>query len=479
MALEREDLTRITIGGTLFNYACERQTNSCVRRRIAMHEPIQVDKLLQAMELTRKRYPQLSLALSKTKTSVSETYTDEPFRLNGLDEGFLHFGQDTNGHMITFYVENDVLLIDFFHAIADDVGMDRFIQTLLHTYLKLAGYPVDDGSGSIVTCDTSYDPAEGEDAGARLLICDSHARPSVQPRRAFKVRGRRRTLNEPDFAYTLRLDLREFKEFSRRHDATPTAVVSTMFSRILFRHYSVDLMESAPPITAEIAVNMRNHFPTQSVRNFVGNAYLTYNRVSDRSEIDEVLTKQTASLRAQNTPAAQAACYRHAFHMADRWFRESSLPVYAKNWMHKHIAVKAMSGGMTYGISNIGKVQLPDCLQAHVAEYYTMVPSGLHSYLISMRSQGNDLILCITSKLLDSGDVVAQFAEMVRRNGIGARVVRTEDFYYTKYVQNLAVTPAFQNKIDLSPAMDQVLLAIEDAQVAARELRLALHRRFA
>ena len=479
MPNHQDGLATITVGGTIFNYACPRQTNSCIRRRIVMREPIRRDALEEAMELTRRRYPQLSLGLVKTKNSVYETHIDRPFRLGHISDTPPCIGRDTNGHLIGFWAEGSTLLIDFFHAIADDAGMDRFIQTLLFTYLTQIGQAPDNSDGRIITCDTPYDPREGEDAGMLLVADESGKRPDVQPRHAFKIRGLRRSVDEPEYAYTIRVGLDAFREFAKAHEAGPTAAVSVLFSSILYHHYSAYLMPSASPIIAEVAVNLRNHFPTESVRNFVGNVYLAYDASSDQSSLRATMASQAASLSAQNTAECQAAFYSHALALANHWFNESSLPVYAKNWVHKHIAVKAMSGGMTYGISNIGKEQLPECLKAHVQEYYTMVPSGLHAYLVSMRSEGDALTLCVTSKLHDSGTVVAKLVQTLQDYGVAARILRTEDFHYARYVQNLAVSPAHESRVNLSPAMDKVLMGIERISIAARDINVAVRRKLA
>ena len=473
---ERE-ITAITTGGMVFNYACPKQTNSCVRRRIVMRDPIDTDVLEIAMEFTRRRYPQLSLGLTKTKNSVVERHIEAPFRLNPITQDFHMMGSDTNGHMIAFYVEGTMLLVDFFHAIADDAGMDRFIQTLLYTYLDLKGYDPRDAEGRITRCDGQFDADEGEDVGLQLLDEGAKERPGTQPKKAFKIKGRRRSLAEPDYAYTLHVDLKEFKAFAKLNGVTPTVVISTLFSRVLYRHYSAALMRSDNPITAEVAVNLRNHFPSNTVRNFVGNAYLQYDAALDSANIADAFHAQSRSLSEQNTPECQIAFHNHAMLPANKWFGESSLPGYAKNWIHKHIAVKAMSGGMTYGISNIGKEQLPECLKPHIEEYYSMIPSGLHAYLVSMRSEGDVLTLCITSKLDDSVDVVAMFAAVLCEFGVSTTVAHVEDFYYTKYVQGQAVTPTYESKVDLSPIMDKIMARSESASIAAHELGMKVRRR--
>ena len=124
---------------------------------------------------------------------------------------------------------------------------------------------------------------------------------------------------------------------------------------------------------------------------------------------------------------------------------------------------------MTYGISNIGKDQLPACLQPHIIEYYSMIPSGLHAYLMSMRSLGDELTMCITSKMDDSVEVVREFIALQTEEGIDVRLDSREDFYYTKYVQGQAVTPPYEPKVDLSPAMDAIMHRIEGVQTSSYE----------
>ena len=477
VAYTEKDLANITVGGMVFNYAGPRQTNSCVRRRIVLADDIDLDKMSIALELTRRRYPQLSLGLEKVGGDVHERHIEAPFKLNRIEPRFHMMGEDTNGHMIAFYAEGRTLLVDFFHAIADDAGMDRFIQTLLYSYFELMGHRLDNEDGRIATADSDFALDEGEDVGARLLDEGNKARPDSQPKKAFKIKGRKRPLSEPDFAYTIKADLPAFLALSKENGATPTVVTSAVFSRILYRHYSAGLERGDNPVTAEVAVNLRNHFPSNTVRNFVGNAYLQYDAALDGAPLSEVLRAQTASLRAQNTEEVQIAFHNHAMFTADKWFNESPLPAYAKNWIHKHIAVRAMENGMTYGISNIGKIQLPACLKPYVIEYYSMIPSGLHAFLVSMRSEGDVLTMCVTSKLHDSVGVVREFARTLRSLGVATQIVRTEDFHYTKYVQNHAVTPVFEHKVDPSPVMDKIMAGVENVTITAHEASIKRKRR--
>lgn len=466
-----DDLTRITTSGLVFNYASERQTNACVRRKIVFKDQIDHDRLEMAMELTRRRYPQLSLALERTGSGVAEVRNDKPFRLSPLKREPYTMGRDTNGHLLAFHAGKTILLVDYFHGIVDDSGMDRFLHTLLHSYLSLRGFELDNSDGRISTCLEEYDPSEGEDPGAALLDSGKMDRPEEQPRKAFKIRGRRRRLDEPDFAYVIKADLPSFLAYSKGSESSPSAVTTALFSRVLFRHYLADLM-GKEPIVSEVAVNLRNFFPSNTMRNFVGNIYLGYDATNDGQSLTEVCRDLAVSLRIQNTEACQHAFHNHSLMLADKWFGEGGLPPYAKNWVHKHIAVRAMEGGMTYGISNIGKDQLPLCLQPHIVEYYSMIPSGLHAYLISMRSLGDTLTFCITSKMHDSAEVARGFLELLNEEGIEARLDSREDFYYTKYVQGQAVTPAYDPKVDLSPAMDLVMRRIERVQTSSYERKL-------
>lgn len=463
-----DDLTKVTTSGLVFNYASERQTNACVRRKIVFRDAIDHDRLETAMELTRKRYPQLSLALSRTDSGVAPVPNHKPFRLSPLVRKPYTMGLDTNGHLLAFHAGKTVLLVDYFHGIVDDAGMDRFLHTLLHTYLSLMGYSLDNSDGRISTVLEEFDPTEGEDPGAALLASGKMDRPEEQPKKAFKIKGRRRGIEEPDYAYVIRVDLPEALAYTKASGSSPSAVLSTLFSRVLYRHYLAGVM-GKDPIVCEVAVNLRNFFPSNTMRNFVGNIYLGYDAEIDALSAPDACRQLAISLRAQNTEACQHAFHNHSLMLADKWFGEGGLPPYAKNWVHKHIAIRAMEGGMTYGLSNIGKEQLPSCLQPHIADYYSMIPSGLHAYLLSMRSLGDTLTMCVTSKLDDSAEVVREFVNLLVEEGIGARLDSNEDFYYTKYVQGQAVTPPYEPKVDLSPAMDAIMHRIEGAQTSSYE----------
>ena len=463
-----DDLTKVTTSGLVFNYASERQTNACVRRKIVFNDTIDHDRLETAMELTRRRYPQLSLALTRTDSGVAPVPNAKPFRLSPLVRKPYTMGLDTNGHLLAFHAGKTVLLVDYFHGVVDDAGMDRFLHTLLHTYLSLMGYDLDNSDGRISTVLEEFDPSEGEDPGAALLASGKMDRPEGQPKKAFKIKGRRRSNDEPDYAYIIRVDLPEVLAYSKANGASPSATLATLFSRVLFRHYLAGIM-GKDPIVCEVAVNLRNFFPSNTMRNFVGNIYLGYDAELDALAASDACRQLSESLKAQNTEACQHAFHNHSLMLADKWFGEGGLPPYAKNWVHKHIAIRAMEGGMTYGISNIGKEQLPVCLQPHIKDYYSMIPSGLHAYLLSMRSLGETLTICVTSKLDDSGEVVRGLVDLLVEEGIGARLDSSEDFYYTKYVQGQTVTPPYEPKVDLSPAMDAIMHRIEGVQTSSYE----------
>ena len=447
MTASESNLTKLTTGGLVFNYACPRQTNSCVRRVIEMVEPIDRKAMENALELTRKRYPQLSLALVKTRSGVYEQFHDVPFKLNDLSSG-LHYimGEDTDGHLIAFFMRDNLLLVDYFHAIADDAGMDKFIQTLLYHYLALQGHELDNSDGSILTIATEFTPEEGEDSGSELLDPDHEPDPQgsgwAPPARAFRISAQHRSVDEPDYSYTISVPFDEFKALAKRNAASPTAVVSSVFGRVLYRRYfkglRKDVLYPNSPVTAEVAVNLRNHFPSQTVRCFTGNIYLSYNESSDRMDIEDLIARQAQGIKRTNTREGMVDCYNHSMTLAKKTFSVEVAPC-VKNWIHKHIATKAMSKGMTYGISNIGKAQIPDCLKPYVKDYYSQIPSALHAYLISMRTKGDRMTLCITTKIEDSPSVVDEFISELGELGVNATLERAGDFYFTRYVQNRTV----------------------------------------
>ncbi|MBR3457031.1 MAG: hypothetical protein IKH16_02580, partial [Selenomonadaceae bacterium] len=105
-----------------------------IRRFVRMKDAVNGEMLEAALRQTEKRYPYMSLRLRKNESEYFWEENKEPVALLNTDRRIHLNHKETNYHVWAVCYKDDWIIIDFYHGIADGVGRNSVVATLLYYY---------------------------------------------------------------------------------------------------------------------------------------------------------------------------------------------------------------------------------------------------------------------------------------------------------------------------------------------------------
>ena len=328
--------------------------------------------------------------------------------------------------------------LEIFHALTDGTGALWFFQDLLTEYVGLrhpedftAPAPATGGVKQALDIDafthwfragTRRVPFEDEAASAVESTAlpasvGSDDRPEIRPRR---IAGR----DVVQISGTPTPDLRtRVVELSMPVGpalalARAAGVSLTIFMTALF-FQSVRTVRPTPHrariMTVSVPVNLRQFFPTGSGRNFFATTRLAH-RYGDNPEgdtLEAVCLDLAAQFGAQITRERLA----RKIHRLVRFERNPLLRVFPRPLKDRVLAVVnwVNNRGLTAAISNLGRVDLPGAVAAHVRELLFHVSAARPQFC--MMSHDGVLTISFTSPFVET-DYHAAFVRHLTERGV-------------------------------------------------------------
>jgi NRPS condensation-like uncharacterized protein len=231
-----------------------------------LKEEIDPKRLQKAVDITSARFPYFSVELKAGLFWHYFDHVDQVPTVRYLDKppcGGLSRKQD--GHLLyRVTYRGKEINVDFFHALTDGNGAFSYLNTLLLTYLRLSGHNLPRTPEIHEPEDT---PAEEEQEDAYRSIYQKQILPNSSVPKAFHLPGP----FEPSGSFHLvtgRVSISALKEISKPLGVSITEYLSAVF---IYNLYTIQKDKSLRkrPVRLSVPVNLRNLFPTRTLRNFV------------------------------------------------------------------------------------------------------------------------------------------------------------------------------------------------------------------
>ena len=375
----------ITAGDLFSVYGTVGYIDYSFRRRLKLDAPIDPGLLAAALEKTARRYPYFCVRLRFGPEGYYYEPNDAPVALIRGAAPIRLASAQTNGHLWAVCYEGDELYIDFFHGLADGIGVGALTETLLYYYCDARyGDALPDG---VRTLDVPVSPAESADpleALPEVPLPDADAmRPAV-----YDLIADGGLTPCPTVVTDVIVPEKPFLRFTSASDASPGTMVSLLTAKAIeaalparpgktiVGHYA---MNARPALRAPegfhnclSVINLPHSeklrampFQTQCTA-YRGMTFLQ----SDADHVRPVLEVSTSAVRAiARIPDLSAR--REAF--------RGLLDIACTN--------------NTYVVSYTGQWRRPS-LALHVREFWTHAPGAL-PFVIEIKSASGNLFLSI------------------------------------------------------------------------------------
>ncbi len=282
--------------------------------------------------------------------------------------------------------------LEVFHVLADGTGAVEFLKAIVCHYLIMAHpehfgikpeFPELDSSMSERMADSFqkyYDPKKKK---------------SRMNGFAYKIKGQKLAENRIKFIEGI-MPVDRLLALARQKKTTITILLTAILIRSIFE--IMPLRERTSPITISVPVNLRNHFQSDSVRNFFVIIYVTYTGTGDMPELEEIINAVEGELhkgmepeRLEENMSTMIGFEKNAAIRA--------IPLAIKD-LGLRIAYNFTDLSVTAALSNIGVVKLPEIYSEFINLFDVM--SNTKKIQVCMCSYKNNMVVNFADKFVSS-----------------------------------------------------------------------------
>lgn len=401
--------------------AIQKETYSAVYRFSAvLHETVDPNVLQRAIDLTMPRFPGFR---SRMRRGMFWYYL-EPMDIPGpmarpdianpcqplrLREG--------DGWLVRVFFYHRRISVEVFHAVSDGAGTLVFFRTLLATYFRLLGHPIPNTHG-ILDIDQPPQPQELEDAYARYAGPVT-LRGRLAPK-AYAING------TPEPFYTLhytmgRMPVDKLLALSRRCGVSMTEYLAAVLIQVLLDRQEREKPRKPRPVSLTIPINLRSHFPSQTLRNFILTTSPSIDPRLGRRSFEEILSQVHHYIRLNLDRTTMQARLTGNVAFQRNLFLQL-IPLFLKNPVlgiaYQLTAVRPFT--TTY--TNPGPFRVPPEMEPLIDHMEVMLgqPYGRQINCASI-SYGNTLAITFAGTIAET-DIERDFFRFLVRAGIPVRV---------------------------------------------------------
>jgi len=373
------DWFKLDNSGKIFPEVSNQRETNTFRVQVALNEEVDPDILQLAVMGILDRYPMFKVRL---KHGMFWNYLDlntKPFLIAPMTHEVCSAlnPRENNCYLFKVLHRNNLIAIEMFHSLADGGGVVMLLQSLVYEYLKLKGYNITPDN-IIKTKLEKPTKEEYEDANEKYY--NAKNRKHVAEQRAYRIKG----TYLPDFNTGLisgTVSTNKILELSRSKGLTMTEYFSALMMYVIYNtqiRYRTHLKSNQAPVKVFVPVNLRKHFPSETLRNFSN--FVKTNLVMNRDDItfDELLelvhkqfvegmTKEELIRKMSENVAFEKNIFLRF------------LPYFIKRYALK-IGYNMLGMKLnTMSLTNIGKIVFPESMDPYIKDVTASVNAGKYN----------------------------------------------------------------------------------------------------
>ena len=412
---------RLDNAAKIYPAARSRNWSNAFRLSASLAEPVDTDVLRTALDVTARRFPGMAVRLG---TGMFWYYLEELSTLPEIGEDYSYplkcmQGRDIHTCAFRVLVYRERIALEIFHAITDGNGGLVFLKSLVAEYIKQK-YGVDAPAERGVL-DRREPPSEEELTDCFLTHSGDKAM-SRKEETAYFLPG---TPEKHGFVnvtvFTLSASAVHGRAKAEGVSVTAYLTAALMQATLRLQAERVSVRKRRRPVKVLLPVNLRNLFPSNTLRNFV--LFVTPGvdpRMGDYT-FSELCKSVHHQMGMEITPQRMAARITTNVN-SERLRIIRVMPLFVKNFVMKLIfnAVGEKKCCLTF--SNLGRTVWPEALVPYVRRMdFVLSPPHLTHHNVSAVSYGDELRMTFVRNVEESM-LEAAFYQVLRERGLAAKV---------------------------------------------------------
>ena len=402
----------ITTGDLFSVYGTVGYIDYTIRRRLKLDAPVDDALLREAVDKTAARYPYFCVRLccgaegfyyEPNRAPVAVLHTAAPIRLAS---------EQTNQHVWAVCYEGDDLYIDFFHGLADGIGVSALTETLLFYYFQLRYGDID--AAGIRTLEIPISDAECADPLDALP--EVPLPEGVEAPAGFDIIRDGGMTPAPTTACDVIVPEAAFLRFTSASDASPGTMVALLSAKAVDACFP----ERNKDILGHYAMNAR---PVLKAPDGHHNCLTAISLPYTQRIAALPFQTQCTAYRGMTFLQSDADRVRPVLELTNSMFRVMArIPFLESRREAFHQILQASCAAFTYVVSYTGQWKRPSLAQ-HIREFWTHAP-GAMPFVVEIKSISGNLFLSILRSTAED-DVERAFLEQLTQNGIPYTIART------------------------------------------------------
>ena len=350
----------------IYPAAKRRNWNNFFRISATLTEPVDVAVLRSALDVTARRFPSIAVRLRRGMfwyylEQIPHSPAIQEEKSCPLAHAPFHEVRQCAFRVLVYH---NRFAVEFFHALTDGTGGLTFFKTLLAEYLSQKyGLTIPAGDGVLGRLEEP-DAEELEDSFLRYA---GNVKASRKEATAWHLTGTPEKDGFKDLV-TLMIPAPVLKECAKAHGVTVTELLCAAMMQAIcqLQAEKVPQRSHRKPVKVLLPVNLRNLFPSKTLRNFA--SYITPEvdpRMGDYT-FDEICAAVHHRMGLENNPQTMRA--KFAANVASE---QSPLlrvmPLFIKNLAMKAVFDTVGECKSCLCLSNLGVVRLPEVMAPYVA----------------------------------------------------------------------------------------------------------------
>ncbi|CDR31154.1 Uncharacterised protein [Acholeplasma oculi] len=367
------------------------------RLSIVFKELIDPELLKIALVKTTRRFKHLNVRIRKGLFwYYFEENLKEPFPMleNGLINPYLYFKENNDFLFRTLYYK-ERLSVEFFHALTDGKGALEFINSLAYEYLTLKGYNIDP-EDLVIRADAAGSYQEVEDEFKKLYHKQKIT--STKEPKAYHLTGTYYA-NHYNAVMNAYIDVENIKAVAKNFGATISEYLVAV--SILAIKRSGGQKQYKHLLRVFIPVNMRQFYPSITLRNFASFVRVNYDLNQQEQELKDIIMLVKSEMKKELDPDLMLnRIIQNVRYEQNPFLRLTPLFV-------KILAMRSVYGMIgealnSFDISNLGQVILPKDMQPFISHYqFTIATSNDTPKALSVVTYNGTLTLSFISKMIE------------------------------------------------------------------------------
>lgn len=390
--------------------------NAIYRCSAVLNNVVDKKALQMALDATIKRYPTYNVSLRK---GVFWYYFQGCYTKPKIESDVYYpcrtFNFKAKKPMFRVLYSRNRISAEFFHSLADGYGGINFLNTLLLKYFSILGEKIP--PDYILHYDDVAKEEEIEDSYKRYFSPDAPKLSRVEAS-AYHING----VKELDGVLNVihgEVPTEQLKALAKKYNVTINQLIVGILGYICYKRKLYDVKKQRKkPVKINVAINLRNMFPSVTLRNFSAIMNVALDESDDKEmtfeQILEVMTNNTKKvLTEENMNSFIKANYEIEKNLAVR-----VVPLFLKRIAMKIAMYKVGEDLYTFVVSNMGVVKTPEKFKELIARYeFTIGQQKYNHNALAIGSFNNKTVFTF-SRNIKSSTIEREFFKFLSENGL-------------------------------------------------------------